>query len=184
MNRFFFVYLGSNKKREMKNIFKIICIILVLSSCQREKEYAIENSTDLESRTTEITNFNDFVRGKSYLPVYSHIYHRVENMVFDLTITISIRNVSATDSLYILQADYFNTDGDNIRQYIKEPIYLKPMETVEIIISENDNEGGSGANFIFEWAVKENKNPPLFEAVMISTDGQQGLSFITRGIEI
>jgi hypothetical protein len=28
------------------------------------------------------------------------------------------------------------------------------------------------------------KNPPLFEAVMISTYGQQGLSFTTRGVQI
>ncbi|MBK5244534.1 MAG: DUF3124 domain-containing protein [Eubacteriaceae bacterium] len=168
----------------MKNIIKIIFIILLLSSCQGEKENKIDKSTDFESRKTEITNLNDLVQGKSYLPVYSHIYHRYENRTFDLTITISIRNITLTDPIYILKADYFNTNGDNIRQYIQKPIYLKPMETVEIIIAEDDNEGGSGANFVFEWAVKNDKNPPLFEAVMISTNGQQGLSFSTRGVQI
>ena len=58
------------------------------------------------------------------------------------------------------------------------------METVEIIIEEQDIEGGSGANFVFDWAIKNAKNPPLFEAVMISTYGQQGLSFTTRGVQI
>lgn len=168
----------------MKNIIKIIFIILLLSSCQGEKENKIDKSTDFESRKTEITNLNDLVQGKSYLPVYSHIYHRYENRTFDLTITISIRNITLTDPIYILKADYFNTNGDNIRQYIQKPIYLKPMETIEIIIAEDDNEGGSGANFVFEWAVKNDKNPPLFEAVMISTNGQQGLSFSTRGVQI
>ena len=168
----------------MKNIIKIIFIILLFSSCQGEEEHKIVKSTDLESRKTEITNFNDLVQGKSYLPVYSHIYHRYENRIFDLTITISIRNITITDTIYILKADYFNTDGDNIRQYIQKPIYLKPMETVEIIIAEEDKEGGSGANFVFDWAVKNDKNLPLFEAVMISTYGQQGLSFSTRGVQI
>ena len=58
------------------------------------------------------------------------------------------------------------------------------METLEIIIEEDDTEGGSGANFIFDWAVNNEKNPPLFEAVMISTHGTQGLSFTTRGVQI
>jgi hypothetical protein len=168
----------------MKNIIKIISIILLFSSCQGEVDHTIIKSTDLESRKTEITNFNDLVQGKSYLPVYSHIYHRFDNRTFDLTITISIRNTSINDTVYILKADYFNTDGDNIRQYIQNPIYLKPLETAEIIITEEDKEGGSGANFVFDWAVKNDKNQPLFEAVMISTHGQQGLSFSTRGVQI
>lgn len=168
----------------MKNIIKIVFIILLFSSCQEEKEHKVLKSTNFESRETEITNFNDLIQGKTYLPVYSHIYHSYANRIFDLTITISIRNISITDSIYILKADYYNTDGDNIRQYIKKPVYLKPMETVEIIIEEKDQEGGSGANFVFDWAVKNDINPPLFEAVMISTYGEQGVSFLTRGIEI
>jgi len=168
----------------MKNVIKFILITLLFSSCTVEKENRILKSTDLESRKTEISNFDDLIHGKSYLSVYSHIYHSYANQIFDLTITISIRNVSITDTIYILKADYFNTDGDNIRQYIQKPIYIKPMETVEIIIAEKDKEGGSGANFVFDWAVKNDINLPLFEAVMISTYGDQGLSFLTRGVQI
>jgi hypothetical protein len=83
-----------------------------------------------------------------------------------------------------LPADYYNTYGDKIRQYLRQPVFLQPMETIEIIIEEEDKEGGSGANFIFDWAMVNEKNPPLFEAVMISTSGQQGLSFTTRGVDI
>jgi len=168
----------------MKKIIKFAFIILLLSSCRGEEKHKIIKSTDLGSRIAEISDFSDFVQGKTYLPLYSHIYHRYENQTSDLTITISIRNISITDSIYILKADYYNTDGDNIRQYLNRPIYLKPMESVEIIIAKADKEGGSGANFIFDWAVKNAKNPPLFEAVMISTDGQQGLSFSVRGVQI
>jgi len=168
----------------MKNIIKIIFIILLSSSCQEEKEDRNLKYTDLDTKKTEKTNFNDLVQGKSYLSVYSKIYQRFENRTSELTTTISIRNISITDTIYILKADYFNTDGDNIRHYIQKPIYLKPMETVEIIIAEDDKEGGSGANFVFDWAVKNNKNPPLFEAVMITTNSQQGLSFLTRGVQI
>ena len=168
----------------MRNILIITSLLILLISCQVKKEINPVEQTDWESRKSEIVNYNDFVQGKTYLPVYSHIYHIQENRIFDLTITISIRNVSLTDSVYILKADYYNTYGDNIRQYLKSPVYLKPMETVEIIIAEQDNEGGSGANFVFDWASKNDKNPPLFEAVMISTYEQQGLSFTTRGVQV
>ncbi len=169
---------------KMKNIISLIILALVFTSCGNEIDKYPITQNDWNSRKLEIDSLNGYTEGKTYLPVYSHIYHVHEHRTFDLTITISIRNVSMTDSVYILKADYYNTIGDNIRKYLKTPIYLKPMETIEIIIAEQDIEGGSGANFIFNWAVKNIKNPPLFEAVMISTNGQQGLSFSTRGVQV
>jgi hypothetical protein len=166
------------------NIYRIILIVLFFASCQGKEETINVSPVDWESRKVDITDFGDMVHGKTYLPVYSHIYHMHEHRTFDLAITVSIRNISLVDTIYILKADYFNTAGNNIRQYVKTPVYLKPMETIEIVISEEDRGGGSGANFVFDWIVKNSKNPPLFEAVMISTYGQQGLSFSTRGVQM
>ncbi|MRT94200.1 DUF3124 domain-containing protein [Ancylomarina sp. 16SWW S1-10-2] len=168
----------------MKTIFKLIFISLIFFSCQSETDKIPVKQADWGSRKADITNFDSFIEGKTYLPVYSNIYHINEHRTYALTITVSIRNVSMTDSIYILKADYYNTIGGNIRKYLKNPIYLKPMETVEIIIAGKDVEGGSGANFMFDWAVKNAKNPPLFQAVMISTTGQQGLSFSTNGVQV
>ena len=159
-------------------------VSLLFFSCQEEPTSDPMQQVDFSSRKSSITNFANYTQGKTYLPVYSHIYHIHEHREFDLTTTVSIRNVSMTESVYFTKADYYNTAGENIRQYLKSPIYLKPMETIEIIIQEQDSEGGSGANFVFDWAMKSDKNPPLMEAVMISTYGQQGLSFITRGVRV
>lgn len=168
----------------MRKIVGLILIISFFTSCKGGKENEHAEKTDWGKRISEVKTFENYVQGKTYLPVYSHIYHIHQQRTFDLTITTSIRNVSLTDSIYILSADYYNTEGNKIRQYIEKPIFLKPMETVEIIIGEEDKEGGSGANFIFDWAVKNRNNPPLFEAIMISTSGQQGLSYTTRGVQI
>lgn len=168
----------------MRTIFIILFLSVILFSCKRETAKYPVMQADWESRKSENTDFTAFTTGKTYLPVYSHIYHTHEDRTFDLTITVSIRNVSMTDSVYILKADYYNTLGVNIRQYLEKPIFLNPMETVEIIIIDKDIEGGSGANFMFDWAVENDKNPPLFEAVMISTYEQQGLSFSTRGVRV
>ena len=118
------------------------------------------------------------------MPVYSEIYERTEKLTYGLTVTVSLRNVSAADSIFILRADYYNTHGDLLRKYINWPIYIKPMETVEIVIDEVDKGGGTGTNFIFDWAIKNPNLEPFFEAVMITTTGQQGISFTTQGINI
>lgn len=168
----------------MRKSIKLLFLSLVFLSCESDADKNLDKQADWKSRKSDIINFNGYIQGKTYLPVYSHIYHIHEHKTFDLTITISIRNVSMTDSVYILQADYYNTVGKNVRRYLENPIFLKPLETVEIIIEDRDMEGGSGANFIFEWAMENDKNSPLFEAVMISPYEQQGLAFSTRGVRI
>ena len=101
-----------------------------------------------------------------------------------MTATISMRNINKLDTIFINKAEYFDTHGNAIRTYFDFPIFLKPMETVEIIINEIDGEGGTGGNFVFDWLIKEKSLNPYFEGIMISTSGQQGLSFATQGKEM
>lgn len=168
----------------MKSILFIGLVLLLFVSCRHSTDQQYNKPVDWGSRQTQKSNFDGMQRGKYYLPVYSHIYHVHEQTTFDLAITISIRNVSDADTVYIFSADYFNTNGEKIREYIEHPIFVKPMETIEIVISEKDKAGGSGANFVFDWAASSDKNPPFIEAVMISTLDQQGISFTTHAVPI
>ena len=97
---------------------------------------------------------------------------------------ISLRNTSDVDTIYLLKAEYFNTQGLSIRTYFDFPIFLSPLETTEIIINHKDEEGGTGANFIFEWKVPKGWPEPLFEGVMSSMQNGQGLSFTTQARRI
>lgn len=90
---------------------------------------------------------------------------------------VSMRNVSETDTIYVLKADYYDTHGKSIRRYFEHPIYLAPLETTEIIIDQLDIYGGTGSNFIFEWKIPQNAPEPLFEGIMTSILGINGLSF-------
>ena len=122
--------------------------------------------------------------GRTYLSVYSSIYSLSEHKTHDLTATVSMRNVHPTDTVYLTQADYFNTDGDLVKHYLQFPILIEPLETLEIVINERDRTGGTGATFIVHWSADSTIPPPYFEAVMISTPGSQGLSFTTKGVPI
>lgn len=161
-----------------------IIIGLALGACTEEQELSSINPVNWEHRKAELNRTDSLHAGKTYLSVYSQIYSRTQHRTHDLTATISMRNTSDADTIYLLKADYFDTKGALIRHYFDDPIYLAPMETVEIVIDEIDREGGTGANFIFDWQTKKDTPEPLFEGVMISTSGQQGLSFTTVGKRI
>ena len=121
-------------------------------------------------------------RGQTiYVPAYSHIYHGSRERPYLLTVTVSIRNVDMDLPIRVTVVDYYQTQGHLLQQFLKEPVMLKPLESVRYVIPEMDEAGGSGANFIVEWEADQPVNAPIVETVMIGTRAQQGISFTSRG---
>ncbi len=166
----------------MRKLALLIFSIMFFSCTEKAKEEVSSiDPVNWNNRTAAISEQDSLLNGISYLSVYSQIYSETEHRTHNLTSTISIRNTNLKDTIYISKAEYFDTKGNPIRTYFDEPIYIKPMETVEIVIDEKDQSGGTGANFLFHWSTKPDSHEPYFEGVMISTSGQQGLSFTTEG---
>lgn len=159
-------------------------MFLFFASCTKEEKISSIDPVNWEKRSIELSPSDSLDEGTSYLSIYSQIYNFNEHRSQNLTVTVSIRNTNRADSIFINRAEYFNTAGDLIRTYFNYPIFIAPMETVEIIIDQADRSGGSGANFLFDWTIKKGKYEPLFEAVMISTTSSQGISFVTEGRRI
>jgi hypothetical protein len=118
-----------------------------------------------------------------YVPVYSHVYAE-RGRPYLLTATLSIRNTDLDKSLVVKAVRYYDTHGELVRRFLDEPLTLAPLATAEYLIEDMDATGGSGANFIVQWAGPESINTPVIEAVMIGTQGSQGISFICPGREI
>ncbi len=115
-----------------------------------------------------------------YVPAYSHIYIGNKANLFQLTVTLSIRNIDPLNPITLTAVNYYGTKGNLIKQYLKNPLVLPPLNSTRYIILSKDKEGGSGANFIVKWSSKEQANPPIVESIMIGTQSQQGISFTSR----
>ncbi|KGL63935.1 DUF3124 domain-containing protein [Polaribacter sp. Hel1_85] len=168
----------------MKKYILLLLLSLLILSCNEKKEVSSINAKNWTKRFVNINTIDSLEYGKSYLSIYSEIYSVSEHKRHNLTAMVSLRNTSDSDTIYILKAEYYDTHGKSVRTYFKKPIYLAPLETTEIIIDEVDTEGGTGSNFIFEWKIPKNCPEPLFEGIMNSTKGQQGLSFSTQSKRI
>lgn len=168
----------------MKKFILLSFVTLLLFGCMEEKQISSINPENWSKRKITLNIKDSLEYGKSYLSIYSQIYSSSEHKTHNLTAMVSLRNTSDIDTIYILKAEYFDTHGTSLRSYFNHPIYLAPLETTEIIIDELDVEGGTGSNFIFEWNAPKDCPEPLFEGVMNSTVGQQGLSFTTQSRRI
>ena len=166
----------------MKHVLFILSLSFIFISCEEPRELSSTNPEIWKKRTVKTVISDSLETGRTFLSVYSQIYARNSEEVTDLSATISLHNPNSEDEIYIEKAVFYNTHGDPIRSYFDKPIFIKPMETVQIIIDGIDNEGGTGANFVFDWKTKN--NAPIFEAIMITTYGNQGISFVTEGKQI
>lgn len=168
----------------IQRFFIFITLAYCIWSCRELEPENGPGSVDWSERAVRPDLLDSLMEGQTYLSVYSQIYSSKEKRTHNLTSTISVRNTNSQDSVYIDKVEYYNTGGELIKTFIKQSVFIAPMETIEIVLSEDDLKGGTGANFLFYWKKKERTPEPYFEAVMISTSGQQGISFTTQGRRI
>ncbi len=119
-----------------------------------------------------------------YVPIYSNIYLDEADQKGLLSATLSIRNTSYQDSLFISKIDYFNTEGHLVKSYLDHSISIRPMATVNYVIDREDDSGGWGANFIVALSAKNPDMKPLIQAVMIGHTGNRNFAFSTDGYSI
>jgi hypothetical protein len=168
----------------MRVLFVIVFIAAAVTSCNNEVQEEFRLDHDWSAREVPLKTQDSLEKGTTYLSIYSQIYSKSQNKTHNLTAMASLRNTSEQDTVFITRAEYFDSKGNAIRNYVVKPIYLAPLETLDIVIVEPDTAGGTGANFIFDWQTTKGSSEPFFEAVMSSTLGQQGLSLTTQGKRI
>lgn len=162
----------------------LLFVIILATGCKTEtrKAETAQKRSHPSHRynyvTIDTTQLNYFET--DYLPVYSDIYFDDGTKRFPITATVSLRNTSLTDSAFVLSARYYDSYGKMLHTYIDSVLLLSPLESVELVVEEGEKAGGAGANFIIEWAATKYTNQMLIQSVMISTYGQQGVSFLSE----
>lgn len=165
--------------------------LLITFSCLLTSCKSSESSSNLPSHSHQIQsspkvvtldkNFQIVMGQTIYVPVYSHIYHDNRQQILNLAATLSIRNTDLTNPIIITAVRYYNSDGKLVKQYLQQPIQLDALASSDFYISRSDTSGGLGANFIVEWVAQKTVSEPIVEAVMIATEFQQGVSFVSSG---
>ena len=168
-------------------LFFAVVITLMMNSCLEKNPNLNESGKDelksLEIETTldkQDIHFKDIV----YVPIYSEIYVDTNNPEHLLAATLSIRNTSLKDSLFISKIDYHNSEGLLVKNFLDRTIGIKPLETVNYVIEKEDISGGSGANFTVELSAKTNKMKPLIQAIMVGHLNNWSFSFSSDGYSI
>jgi len=121
------------------------------------------------------------VSGGFYVPAYSSVAMSQGKLRVDFSVTLSVHNASEIRPLVVKRIAYFDTTGKQVESYLKAPVALKPLATVSIFIPNDDVRGGTGANFIVDWAATGEIAEPVVEALMVGGVANAHYAFISQG---
>ncbi|XPV76826.1 MAG: DUF3124 domain-containing protein [Desulfovibrio sp.] len=131
------------------------------------------------------TGFCRMSKGETlYVPAYSSIYHGIKTRQLNLTSTLFVHNINKFSPITIEVVEYYNENGQLVSTLVETPTTLAPLATKKFIIPERDTSGGTGANFLVQWASKKDVNPPAVECLMVGSGGNLGVSFVIKGTPI
>lgn len=169
-----------------KNISLVVGFAVFLLSCGDIDNPDIStdqtDSVVVDSLQQFISYSSSAVAGETvYVPVYSHIYQRNQSRTFNLTATLSVRNTDLNAPITIKKVYYYDSNGNLVHRYLDEPQTIDPLSSTSFVIEEKDLRGGVGASYLVLWEAEQSVNQPVFEAVMISTAQNQGVSFVSTG---
>ncbi|ARV58284.1 hypothetical protein BZZ01_06220 [Nostocales cyanobacterium HT-58-2] len=172
---------------KLYSLFYSAIAVTLLTSCtspQMPPQSQADTTQQANKSQTEVTideNFKTVMGQSIYVPIYSHIYHGDGKKIFNLAATLSIRNTDLTNSIIITSVRYYDSNGQLVKQYLERPIQLAALASTDFVVDRTNTSGGVGANFIVEWVAQTKVSEPIVEAVMIGTDFQQGISWISPG---
>ena len=130
---------------------------------------------------TAVPSENLGVSGAFYVPAYSSVSMSQGKLRADFSVTLSIHNASETRPLVLRRIVYFDTHGKVVENYLKSPVALKPYSTIEVFVPASDVRGGTGANFVVDWAATGEIAEPVVEALMFGGVGSGHYAFISQG---
>lgn len=168
-----------------RHFYLAIAFIFLVSCTSSENPPKSQSDTNQLNPSPKVVtldkNFQIAMGQTIYVPVYSHIYHDDQQKILDLAATLSIRNTDLTNSIIITSVRYYDSNGKLVKQHLEQPIQLDTLASYDFFINRTDTSGGLGANFIVEWVAQTEVSEPIVEAVMIATEFQQGVSFVSPG---
>jgi hypothetical protein len=179
--------LTAEVKQAMCHIFigRLFLAILACLSTMHAPAAEAQTAAGIEQAfsgsLTAMPTENLGVAGAFYVPVYSSVSMSQGRLRADFSVTLSIHNASETRPLVLRRIAYFDTGGKMVESYLKAPVALKPFSTIEVFVPTTDVRGGTGANFVVDWAATSEIAEPVVEALMVGGFGSGHYAFTSQG---
>ena len=109
-------------------------------------------------------------RERIYLPVYANSYFSKDEDMHSMTASVHFENKSSFEPIYILSANYYDSNGNLSQKLIEKAIRIEPLDANYIIMNKSLLTNSTGLNVIVDWGSKTiDKKPRIFIEVSYIT---------------
>lgn len=169
----------------MKNLSRVVVVGIVvlggiLGGCSGSPQSGQVAQGFPTLSPTEIVDLHIVTGQLVFVPAYASIIS-VTGPPLELSVTLAIHNADPNNVIIVKSVRYYDTDGNLVRDFVESPTLLKPLATTGFVIPASEGVGGWGANFLVEWGAEKPVYEPVIEAIMVSSRGTEGVSFISEG---
>jgi hypothetical protein len=116
-----------------------------------------------------------------YVPAYSAVATADNSRLYQLAITLAVRNSDVRNPIIVKSVNYHDRAGRLVRRFLETPLRIDPLAAIEFFVRESDTSVDTAASFLVEWVAEATVSDPVVEAIMVGTTGNQGISFVCPG---
>lgn len=118
-------------------------------------------------------------RERVYLPVYTNNYFSTENEGSDMMASVHFENKSRVEPIYILSADYYDSNGKLSQELIEHTMRINPLEVSIIYLNKEMLSNLTGLNVIVDWgSISIDRKPHIY--IKVSCISESGSITITE----
>jgi hypothetical protein len=116
-----------------------------------------------------------------YVPAYGAIPIADNAQLYQLAITLSIRNTDRTLPIIVTAVGYHHQDGRLVRDLLKTPLRVAPLASLEFFVRAKDTSAGTVSSFLVDCLAERDASSPIVESVMVGTSSSHGIAFTCPG---
>ena len=149
-----------------------------------------QQSLDYSPRLVDENNYVEIdlsilsYRERIYLPVYSYSYFSKDEDKYSMMASVHFENKSRIEPIYILSADYYNSNGILSQKLIEKTIRINPLESNFLVLNSDMLTNSPGLMVLVSWGTNTiDRKPNIY--IELSFTSATGKNTITEeGITI
>ena len=118
-------------------------------------------------------------RERIYLPVYANSYFSKDEDKHSMMASVHFENKSSVEPIYILSANYYDSNGNLSQKLIEKTIRINPLKSNFLVLNSNMLTNSPGLMVLVNWGTKTiDRKPHIY--IELSYTSATGVNTITE----
>lgn len=97
---------------------------------------------------------------------------------------MSQKSLAISIILIVNRVEFYDAEGVMLKEYLDHAVELRPLQSIWLIVDGQKEQGGTGTNFLVDWASQVPVKAPIVESMMAGSSYQLGFSYKSESVVV